>query len=92
MRTALPVRILLTAKPQINFVHQGGALQSLRSRFLAEVIACQAPEVLIDQRHKSVQGAIVPLAPAQQEFGYFAVHCPNPLSRMLHQSCHSRKH
>ena len=90
MSPPLPVGVLLTAKPQINFVHQCSALQSLGSRFSTEVVACQPPQVFIDERHQSVQSALVPIAPAQQEFGYFAVlQSPNPLPSMLHQQCHS---
>ena len=60
---ALPLRILLAAEPQIDFMHQRRALQSLRPRLLLQVIGCQPPEVLVHEWHQGIERTRIPAAP-----------------------------
>jgi hypothetical protein len=48
---AFKMHLLPPGKAHISFVHQSGALQSVRWAFLAQALVSQPAQICIDQRH-----------------------------------------
>jgi hypothetical protein len=55
----LKVQLALAPQPQVGFVNQGGALQSMILAFAAQTTIVQPAEIRVDQRERSVHGSLV---------------------------------
>ena len=64
---ALPVRVRGIHQPQVRLVHQRGCLQRVARPFVGHVAPRQTMQLIVYQRHKLLDRALVPLAPGLQQ-------------------------
>ena len=65
MRAILPLRRILSGKPQIGLVHQGRTLQRVVASFLPKMVTRQNSQFVVDQRHELIQRFAVSSAPTK---------------------------
>jgi hypothetical protein len=53
--------------PEIDFVHHGGALQSVISPLALQAVVRDASEFGINQRHERVERGLIPFSPFSKE-------------------------
>ena len=56
MRAILPGRLLITAKVEPGFMHQGRGLEGVTWRFAGHLVRRHSPQFVIDQRQQLMRG------------------------------------
>ena len=64
-----PVDPALVHQPEIGLVHQGGGLEGVAGGLAAQVLGCQAMQLLVDHGEHLIEALLVAPAPVQQPLG-----------------------
>src|SRR5262249_28144780 len=67
MRAVLQLQTFPLDHPQIGFIDERRRLQSMRSRFLAEIAPGQAAQLSLHQRRQLLQRSAIPVAPGNKQ-------------------------
>src|SRR5205814_612227 len=73
VRAVLPRDVLRGNQPQIGLIDERRRLQTVPDGLMTDVLPRDAMELVVDQRDQSIERALVPLAPFEEQSGDFGL-------------------
>jgi hypothetical protein len=67
VRAVLPTDAFHLDEPQVRLVEERGGLQGVARTLVAHVLACEAAQLLVNDRDQRLEGGLLAAAPREQE-------------------------